>query len=112
MPTGVQIGTMNLAIIEPLPLERNPAAVYLATLASGSRRTMHQALQVVASLLVGGKSDPLAVPWHALRYQHIAAIRSQLAERFAPATANKVLCALRGTLREGWRLGLIGEADY
>ena len=55
---------------------------------------------------MGGKADPLAVPWQSLRYQHVAAIRSQLAERYAPGTANKILCALRGTLREAGGSGL------
>jgi hypothetical protein len=32
--------------------------------------------------------------WAVLRFQHTAAIRSQLAERYAPATANKMLSAI------------------
>jgi hypothetical protein len=37
----------------------------------------------------------LVVPWASLRYQHTAAIRAALQERYAPATANKLLAALR-----------------
>ncbi len=51
--------------------------------------------------------DAQAFPWHELRHQHTAAIRSGLAERYAPSTANKMLAALRGVLRACWRLGLI-----
>ena len=34
-----------------------------------------------------------ACPWHALRFAHVATLRSLFAERFAPATANKYLSA-------------------
>lgn len=92
-------------------LDGNPAAVYLARLSTGSRRTMRQALDTIAGLL-SGTPDALSFPWSALKYQHIAAIRSKLADTYAPATASKMLCAVRGVLWEAWRLELIPEADF
>lgn len=86
-----------------------PAAVYLAALAPGSRRTMLAALRTLATLL--GQVDPLTCPWHQLRYQHAAALRSRLAERYAPATANRHLAALRGVLQEARRLGLMSADE-
>ncbi len=86
--------------------------VYLARLAPGSRRTMRAALNYIAGLLMSGRDDSLALAWSALRYEHTQAIRAHLAERYAPATANKMLAALRGVLRECWRLGQIGAEDY
>jgi integrase len=93
-----------------LPLDRHPAAVYVARLAAGSRRTMLGSLAIVSALL--GVPDPLRLAWANLRHQHTAAIRSALAERYAPATANKVLSALRGVLREAWELELMTAEEY
>lgn len=96
---------------EVLPIERQPAAVYLARLAPGSRRTMAGALDTLAGMLLPGM-DLAACPWWLIRYQHAQAIRAQLAARYAPATANKHLAALRGVLAESWRLGLMNAEDY
>jgi len=86
--------------------------VYLARLAPGSRRTMRQALDVVAHLLSDSHADAITLPWALLRYQHTQAVRARLAERYQPATVNKTLAALRGVLREAWRLGQIAADDY
>lgn len=94
------------------PPDRHPAAVYLARLAPGSRRAMRQALDTVAGLLSGGRLDAVSFPWPSVRYQHAQAGRSALAERYAPATANKMLSALRGVLREAWRLGYVDAESY
>ncbi len=108
----------------PIPAERNPAAVYLARLSPGSRKTMRIALERIAHRLVGRhvakhevvpqeeRAVVFVVPWGELRYQHTAAIRAWLAEVFEPATANKCLSALRGVLTEAWRLGQVGADDY
>src|SRR5262245_9063679 len=91
----------------PLPEDRNPVLVYLARLAPGSRPTMRDSLARIAEIVTGGSVSPETLDWSAMRYQHTAAIRSRLAERYAPATVNKMLAALRGVLREAWRLGQI-----
>ena len=83
----------------------NPVAVYLASLGSGSRRAMKQALKVITEMLTGTTTDPVSLPWWNLQYQHTQAIRSLLMERYSPASSNKMLAALRGVLRESWRLG-------
>jgi integrase len=73
---------------------------------------MGQALRVVAGTLSHGKATPETFPWAELRYQHTAAARAALAERYAPAAANKVLSALRGVLTECFRLGLMSAEDH
>jgi integrase/recombinase XerD len=105
----------------------DPLAVYLARLTSPeSRRAMAASLELLAELLVDGQpadrtdrarrrraGQPLAaaVPWHQLRYGHTQALRSWLAEHCSPAAANRHLAALRGVLREAWRLDLMNGED-
>ena len=102
-----------IATPRPLPSDRHPAAVYLAGLADGMGRvTMRSSLHQVARLLSNGALDAEGFPWHQLRFQHLAALRTRLAEAYAPATANKMLSAVRGTLRSAWRLGLIPTDDF
>ena len=57
------------------PASRNPAAVYLAALAPTGRAGMLSRLRKVAAIL--GGTDPLELPWHTLRYEHVAAIRAR-----------------------------------
>lgn len=101
-----------LVLVVSLPSDRNPSAVYLARLAPSSRRPMRDALETIAGLLTGGSADAMSVDWSAVRYQHSQAVRSALAAKYAPATANRMLSALRGVLREAWRLGLSNAEDY
>ncbi len=100
------------AVARPQRAEEHPAVVYLLRLAPGSRRTMRHALDTIAATLTNGQRDALTLEWSQLRYQHTAAIRAVLAERYGPATTNKTLAALRGVLKEAWRLGLMEAADY
>jgi site-specific recombinase XerD len=96
-----------------LPLDQNPAAVYLAGLSPGSRRTMRASLNTIAGLLTNGaQTDALALDWSRLRFSHTAAVRSLLAERYSASTANKMLSALRGTLKAAWRLGQMTAEEY
>src|SRR5262245_29708162 len=104
--------TVAPLVKRPLPADQNPAAVFLARLAPGSRRTMRGALETVAAILTSGRATADQIDWSALRYQHVAAIQHALASRFRPATANKVLSAVRGTLKDAWRLGHLTADEY
>jgi len=102
----------DLILFDPQPLDRNPAAVYLGGLNSKrSQATQRQALEVLSEMLTGSP-DLLACNWSALRFQHTARARSELANRYAPATANRILCALRGVLKAAWRLGYMDAESY
>jgi integrase len=111
--------TTALVPVEPadlvpstLPASQHPALVYLASLRPGSRRTMTQALDVIAQLASGGVCDHVTLPWAGLRYQHTQAIRAALADRYSGRSANKMLSALRGVLKNAWRLGQIDAENY
>ncbi|PZS03084.1 MAG: integrase [Chloroflexi bacterium] len=93
------------------PAGRSPTAVYLAGLAPRSRRTMRHALTVIANVLAPGATAD-AIPWESLRYSHTTAIRAVLSERGAAATTNTALAALRGVLKECWRLELVSAEEY
>jgi len=112
LSTDVAVPNRLLMLAIQPPADRHPAAVYLARLAPGSRRTMRAALDLVAAMLTSGRADAQTLDWSAVRYQHAQAVRSGLAERYKPTTANKALSALRGVLREAWRLGLVTSEDY
>jgi integrase len=99
------IAPLEPPLAEPAPADQNPARVYLARLAGGGRRTMRRALDQIAGMISGGACDADALAWDRVGYQHAAAVRSALIARLAPATVNKMLAAMRGVLRETWRLG-------
>ena len=93
-------------------LDQNPAVVYLASLESAqSRRTMRGALDQAADLLASGATVE-TFPWSRLRYAHVAALRSRLAETRSYATVNKMLSAVRRVAKEAWRLGQVDAETY
>ena len=95
---------------DPGLLDRNPAAVYLHGKASATgRRGLQRSLDRAAEILTGGvNGDALLVNWAEVRYQHVAAMRAKLIDDdTTAATINHTLAAVRGTIREAWKLGLI-----
>jgi site-specific recombinase XerD len=95
----------------PLLPDRSPLLVYLARFPEVSRRGMRDALDTIARLAVPFASAE-DIPWHAMRYQHVAAVRAHLIAHYgAPASVNKALSGLRGVLREAFNLGLMSADD-
>jgi site-specific recombinase XerC len=105
--------------VESFSPSQNPFHVYLARLSSGSRPTMRASLETLATLASNGSTPAETFPWHILRYQHVQALRSRLTEEISqksgkplgPASINKALSALRGVLKESWRLGLMSAEE-
>lgn len=74
---------------------------------------MARALTVVAQILTRDEEAGWQeIPWPRLRFQHTAAVRARLAESYAHSTTNKMLSALRGTLKAAWKLGLMEAEEY
>ncbi|HSH02043.1 MAG TPA: tyrosine-type recombinase/integrase [Anaerolineae bacterium] len=100
----------NAELVAP---DQNAALVYLAGLAAGSRRTMHQSLTSIARIVTADeRATATNVPWHQLRFQHTQAIRAELQERYSHTTVNKMLSALRGVLKAAWKLGQMPPEAY
>lgn len=109
--TNIKLDQLQAVVVNDL--DRNPTHVYLAGLPSeGSRQTMGRALDVIAEIASAGNSDRLGLDWSQLTFAHTAAIRAALIERYAPATCNRMLAALRGVLKTAWRLGLMEVETY
>ena len=112
---GLPVAPAILAPPASRPAERlrdeNPVLAYLARLSPGSRRTMRASLETIARLASAGEVGALDFPWWLLRYQHAEAISGRLAEGYAPATANKMLSAMKGVLKSCWRLGLMSAEE-
>jgi len=97
----------------------NPCHIYLARLWPGSRPAMADALATIARMASAGRVGPEVLPWHQLRYARTQAMRQRLVETvsertgkpLSPASVNEALAALRGVLREAWRLGLMSAED-
>ena len=92
--------------------DEQPALVYLAGLGRSSQRTMYGALVLIAGILSRGQCSPLTLPWHSLRRSHVIAVRAWLIEHKSPATGRRMIAALKGTLKEAWRMGQLATDDY
>jgi site-specific recombinase XerD len=92
--------------------DSNPVDVYLGRLAQGGRRGIRVALETIAAYLSNGQADAMSFEWAGLRYHHTSAVRQYLAKTYAPKTTNLAISALRGVLKECWRLGLMDDDAY
>lgn len=105
-----------------IPLDQNPAAVYLARLTTeNSRSGIRWCLNLAASILSSGQSDYLNLDWPKLRYPHIVALKAKLIsphptprreKPYSVGTANLALCAVKGVMKESWKLGLISDSIH
>ncbi len=106
------VDSLDLRLSGARSLSENPAVVYLASLSEGSRRRIFQSLSAIARLLSDGQLDVFSLDWAALRGPHTAYVRAQLAARYRPATANKMLSALRRVLFYAWSTGQMNDEEY
>ena len=109
LPIPIPAGGLPTAAV---PRDRHPVATYLLSLnTETSRRAQGSALQTIAGMLVPG-ADLWTVPWWALRYPHLRALQAALLDRYQPATARRMMAAVRRVLKECWRLDYIDAETY
>ncbi len=111
-PGLISVDPSGLVLEQSPPAYRNPADIYLGRRSFGSREAAREALDRIAALLTEGRGTAHSLAWHLLRAPHTAAVRAALAEQYPTTVANKMLAALRGVLKECWKLGLTSAADY
>jgi len=102
----------RLEPVAELPAARNPARVYLASLSNGSQPTMRRSLDLSAGVLTHYRCDHQNCPWWLLRKAHTNALRAWLAQNVHYRTGNKVLSAVRGTLRAAWEMEQMSTDEY
>lgn len=109
----IVVGLERLEPMDVVPAAAlHPALVYLASLAPGSVVAMRSALDQSARLLSAEACDVETLPWHLLRAPHLRALRAWLVENRSASTGNKVLSAVRGTLKVAWELEQIDTESY
>ena len=89
----------------------HPVQAYLNALAPSSRRPQLSALDWIARRSTQVFTAE-SMPWQHLRRLHVLKIRGLLEEHYQPATANRMLSALRGVLRECWHAQLMTTEEY
>src|SRR5437899_10180647 len=89
----------------------HPVQAYLNALAPSSRRPQLSALDWIARRSTQVFTAE-TMPWQRLRRPHVLKVRGLLEENYQPATANRMLSALRGVLRECWHSGQLSMEDY
>jgi len=106
-PPAVRPGSRESATgTVPTGSERNPAAVYLASMTTGSgRASTLSTIRTLAGML--GEADWRTMRWEKLNLDIVQTFREALAEGYAPATTNRYLTALRQIARAAWRLGMM-----
>jgi integrase/recombinase XerD len=101
-------GAPHGEIAAPAPA-KDPVRVLLAGYASArSRQTMLEAVERIAR--VAGVPAKRMV-WHRLGFAHTSAIKARLEERYAKATVEITMVALRKLLLTCYNLGLMGRED-
>jgi len=91
--------------------DKHPVAVYVSSLAAGSKPSIESGLDIIAGIASPG-ADRWTLPWHHLRFAHTAALRAKIVDHYAPRTANRLIASMRGVLRAAWRLELVNTDDF
>jgi len=92
--------------------DSSPVDVFLNRVSKSSARGFRIQLETIARFLSDGQVSFREFDWASLIYADTSRVRQMLVERFSPRGANHAICALRGVLKEAWRLGLVPHERY
>ncbi|MCP4897589.1 MAG: tyrosine-type recombinase/integrase [bacterium] len=74
---------------------------------------MRNALNQMARILADDpETDGSRYPWHRITIEQISRVRNVLEAKYAPATGQKMIAALKGVLRSAWKRNLVSDARY
>ena len=90
----------------------NPMLHYINTLSPGSRKYIIYSLDKVAKYISRNRDNASTFSWKTLDKAGAISIQSWLLRTYRPTTINHILGAVRGVLKQSWRLGLINEELY
>jgi len=85
---------------------------YLAALSDGSRKTQRNALEAVARYMSLGKRGYRVFGWEHMTYRKMMQVRTWLTMNHKPATARRMLAAVRRVIKECYRHELIDRERY
>lgn len=91
-----------------------PARHFIERQQLGTQAAYRHALDVCATILSSGAADRDTLPWQLVDYPNAQRLVGELARRYRPATANKILAAFRGLLDDVWQLARAAnlQVDY
>ena len=120
----------ELQVADPLPAHRNPARLYLATLAqSGQRSAESQLRKVAASFGYQGDDAIDCMPWQLLRAEHLQTLLNALRDAviespaprsgeairqrtYSPASINLIRDLVRGVAGQAFDLRLLAADEF
>lgn len=111
LPDLVAGDSSGIAELPAFDSLEHPVAAYLSSIAESSRRVQRSALDWIARRATDVYTVE-TMPWHRIRRPHVLRIRQLLQDGYAPATANRMLSALRGVLKECWHAHLMPAEDF
>ncbi|ACK73707.1 integrase/recombinase (plasmid) [Gloeothece citriformis PCC 7424] len=101
-----------LQLTHPLDDISHPVVSYLSQLSPQSVFVMRRNLDAIAFFLTDGVCDALSLDWGKLTYHHTRTLRNWLSDKYAPATANQMLTALRRVLSEAKLMNLMTDQSW
>ncbi len=94
-----------------LPADKHPVATLLARVGSKTRKNYRINLRTIVRHVMPSM-EMETFPWTTLEPQHVAFMRQALVDaRYSPVSVNTMMNAIRGVVKESWRLGYI-TADH